>query len=380
VPFCASTCDFCAFYQEAPHREDLDRYLEGIERELALADPGRAADTIFWGGGTPSALPARDLMRLGRALLDHLGAPPREWTVELAPSSVKADKLEALRELGVNRISLGVQSFAPATLSALGRRHAPAQVYGAIDLIRAAGFDNLNLDLIFAVPGQTPAEWLADLAEAVRLAPAHLSTYCLTFEEDTALWLKLARGQVRPDAEVDAALYEATWDFLDAGGFRQYEISNYARPGRKCAHNLDTWAMAEWVGLGPAAASQFRGSRYANPSDLTRWLAGINAGKLERVDEVALTPALLARDALVFGLRLNHGVDLGALVERFPDFDFAALDSLWRDLIADGLLEKSVNIIRLTRAGRLVADRVGVGILTIADSQMLADEPIIRNT
>jgi oxygen-independent coproporphyrinogen-3 oxidase len=367
VPFCASTCDFCAFYQEAPHREDLDRYLDGIERELALAGPNRAADTVFWGGGTPSALPARDLARLGRALLDHLGAPPREWTVELAPSSVKADKLEALRELGVNRLSLGVQSFAPATLAALGRRHSPAQVYAAVDAIRAAGFENLNLDLIFSVPGQTQTEWLADLAEAVRLAPAHLSTYCLTFEEDTALWLKLARGQVRPDVEVDAKLYEATWDFLDAAGYRQYEISNYARPGRECAHNLDTWAMGEWVGLGPAAASQFHGSRYANPADLSRWLAGVAAGKLERVDEVALTPTLLAADALVFGLRLNRGVDVAALVERFPEFDFAALNSLWRDLIADGLLEKSGAIIRLTRAGRLVADRVGVKILEVMD-------------
>ena len=280
VPFCASTCDFCAFYQEAPHREDLDRYLEGIARELKLAGPGRAADTVFWGGGTPSALAARDLAQLGRALLDHLGAPPHEWTVEMAPSSVKADKLAALRELGVNRLSLGVQSFSPATLAALGRRHSPAQVYAAVDLIRAAGFDNFNLDLIFAVPGQTQKEWLADLAEAVRVAPAHLSTYCLTFEEDTALWLKLARGQVRPDVEVDAALYEATWDFLDAAGYRQYEISNYARPGRECAHNLDTWAMGEWVGLGPAAASQFRGARYANPADLARWLKGVDAGKL----------------------------------------------------------------------------------------------------
>lgn len=296
------------------------------------------------------------------------GAPPHEWTVELAPSSVKADKLAALRDLGVNRLSLGVQSFAPATLAALGRRHSPAQVYAAVDLIRAAGFDNLNLDLMFAVPGQTQQEWLADLAEAVRLAPAHLSTYCLTFEEDTALWLKLARGQVRPDVEVDAALYEATWDFLDAAGFHQYEISNYARPVRECAHNLDTWAMAEWVGLGPAAASQFQGSRHANPPDLARWLKGVDAGKLERMDVVALTPALLATDALVFGLRLNRGVDLPALAERFPDFDFAALDPLWDDLVADGLLEKSGGILRLTRTGRLVADRVGVAILDAVEN------------
>jgi oxygen-independent coproporphyrinogen III oxidase len=366
VPFCASTCDFCAFYQEAPRREDLDRYLRGIARELALTVPTGPVDTVFWGGGTPSVLVARDLERLGRTLLNHFGQPPREWTVEMAPSTVKPDKLKALRDLGVNRISLGVQSFDPATLTALGRRHPPAQIYAAIDAIRTAGFDNLNLDLIFSIPGQTPKKWLADLAEAVRLAPAHLSTYCLTFEEDTALWLKLARGQVRSDALADASLYEMTWDFLKSAGFDQYEISNYARPGRECLHNLSTWAMGEWVGLGPSAASQFRGQRYANPPDLQKWLAGIDAGKLARVDTVALTPALLAADVLVFGLRLNQGVNLKKLASRFSKFNFTALASLWKNLIAEDLLEKSGDVIRLTRTGRLLADRVGVAILEAA--------------
>ncbi len=285
----------------------------------------------------------------------------------MAPSSVNADKLEVLRELGVNRISLGVQSFDPATLAGLGRRHSPAQVYAAIDAIHAAGFENLNLDFIFSVPGQTQTAWLADLAEAVRIAPAHLSTYCLTFEEDTVLWLKLSKGQVRPDTQVDAALYEATWDFLEAAGYRQYEISNYARPGRECAHNLDTWAMQQWLGLGPAAASQYHGRRFANPPDLERWLKGVNAGDLDRVDEVALTPALLAADALVFGLRLNRGINLAALENRFTDFNFAALEPLWRDLLADGLLEMTSDVLKLTLAGRLVADRIGVKILELVD-------------
>ncbi len=363
VPFCSSTCDFCAFYQEEPKRADLDRYLAGIEHELVLAAPTHPADTIFWGGGTPSVLPARDIERLGRALLNRLGSPPQEWSIEMAPSSVKADKLSALRDLGVNRISLGVQSFSETTLAALGRRHSPTQVYAAIDAIRTAGFENLNLDLIFSVPGQPTTAWLADLREAVQIAPAHLSTYCLTFEEDTALWLKLARGQVRPDAQADAALYETTWDFLADAGYRQYEISNYARPGRECVHNLNTWAMHEWLGLGPSAASQFGNRRYANPPDLNRWLAGIEATKPEYVDVVPLTPTLLAADALIFGLRLNCGVDLSQLQLRFPEFDFAALASLWSELTADGLLEQSGSILRLTRPGRLVADRVGVAIL-----------------
>ncbi len=368
VPFCASTCDFCAFYQEQPERAELDRYLDGIECELALAGPLPRVETIFWGGGTPTTLPARDLERLGRALLDRLPSAPLEWTVEMAPSSVKVDKLAALRDLGVNRISLGVQSFRPETLNALGRRHSPAQIYAAIDAIRAAGFENLNLDFIFAAPGQALTGWLADLAEAVRLAPAHLSTYCLTFEEDTALWLKLSRGQVKPDVQVDADLYEATWDFLGAAGYAQYEISNYAQPGRACRHNLSTWAMGEWFGLGPSAASQFRGRRWGNPSDLNRWLNGLAAGKPECVDEVKLTPALLAADALIFGLRLNAGVNLATLAARFREFDFTALDPLWRELEDEGFLERTgsdLSVIRLTRPGRLVADRVGVRILEL---------------
>ncbi len=417
VPFCASTCDFCAFYQEQPERAELDRYLAGIERELDLAGPRQPAETIFWGGGTPSALPARDLDRLGRALLNHLGAPPREWSIEMAPSSVRADKLAVLRDLGVTRVSLGVQSFDEKTLTALGRRHSPAQVLAAIDAIRAAGFDNFNLDLIFAAPGQKLADWLADLQIAVHHQPAHLSTYCLTFEEDTALWLKLSQGQVRPDPAVDAHLYEATWDFLAAAGYPQYEISNYARPGHACIHNLNTWAMREWVGLGPSAASQFNGQRYANPSDLARWLDGLTSGTPARVDVVPLTPALLATDALVFGLRCNRGVDLAALAARFPEFNFAALAPLWEELAGEGLLEFSSQTtpapsaftspahspapataaslppqpalssptaspfpassfiphpsslsLRLTRPGRLLADRVGVKILEATDS------------
>jgi len=363
VPFCSSTCDFCAFYQEEPKRADLDRYLDGIVKELALTKPDRPAETFFWGGGTPSVLPAEDMLRLGRALLDHFGQAPKEWTIEMAPSSVKADKLDALKSLGVNRISLGVQSFDDATLTALGRRQSPTQVYAAIELIRAAGFENLNFDLMFSVPGQKTETWLADLAEAVRLAPAHISTYCLTFEEDTVLWLKLAKGQVRPDIQVDANLYETTWTFLKAAGYHQYEISNYAHKGRECQHNLSTWAMDEWIGLGPSAASQFNGQRYANPPDLTRWLAGVEAGTPEHVDVIPLTPTLLASDALIFGLRLNAGVNLSTLCKRFRDFSFAKLEPLWAKLIEEKLLERNGSVIRLSRSGRLLADRVGVAIL-----------------
>jgi oxygen-independent coproporphyrinogen-3 oxidase len=181
IPFCASSCDFCAFYQEQPERAKIEGFLGSIEAEMAQSGLSGGIETAFWGGGTPGLLPAEDLNRLGQSMVKTLGRPS-EWTVELAPSSVRADKLAALKAAGVTRVSMGVQSFDPATLDALGRRHSLKQVREAWDLVREAGFASVNLDLIFAVPGQDEARWEADLREAVRLAPDHLSTYCLTFD------------------------------------------------------------------------------------------------------------------------------------------------------------------------------------------------------
>ncbi len=365
VPFCARSCDFCHFYQEAPSREELLRFLAGMEAALARRPPPRPARTAFWGGGTPGLLPAGDLERLGRAMLGaNGGVVPEEWTVEMAPATVKADKLRVLRGLGVNRISLGVQSFQPALLEALGRVHALEQVHRAVELLHREGFANFNLDLIFAIPGQSLAAWEADLRAALAARPAHVSTYCLTFEEDTALWLRLQRGQVRrrqPDEE--AAFFEAAWEILGRNGFAQYEISNFARPGHACRHNLATWRMQEWLGYGPSASSQFAWRRWTEPHSLDEWLAGLAGGPGRHAEEMDLTPAVLAQDALIFGLRMNEGVDLHALERRFP----GALPARWPEfqarLVAEGLAELNDGVLRLTAPGRLLADRIGAEIL-----------------
>ncbi|MDR2862690.1 MAG: radical SAM family heme chaperone HemW [Puniceicoccales bacterium] len=363
VPFCVSTCDFCAFYQEKPRRGDILRYLDGVERELALCPPDRAAGTFFWGGGTPGVLAPEALRRLGSAFLRANGAAPFEWTVELAPATVKRDRLAVLREMGVTRVSLGVQSFDASTLAALGRQHLPRQIYQAWDWIREAGFKNTSLDLIFAAPGQEESRWHADLAEAVRLAPDHISTYCLTLEEDTALFIKLAKGRVRVDADNEAALYRATWAFLEEQGYAQYEISNFARAGHACVHNLNTWRMAEWLGYGPAAASQWRGQRFQNPANLDRWLKGIEAGALLREQVVALSPETLLADALVFGLRMNAGVEPEVLARRFGARLPAALRTLGIRLEEEGLLSGVPECWRLTLEGRLRADAIAVAVL-----------------
>lgn len=368
VPFCSSTCDFCAFYQQKPAKGDFDRYVDGIERELDLLRTPLPVKTVFWGGGTPGLLPPAHIRRLGEVLRNAIPAAPLEWSIEMTPGCVKKERLEALREIGVTRVSLGAQSFQPRLLDALGRLHPREKIFAAYDLLREHGFDNVNLDLMFALPGQTAEEWLLDLDEVVALQPEHLSTYCLTFEEDTALYVKLSEGQVALDEEKEVAFYHTTWEKLAEAGFRQYEISNYARPGRECLHNLNTWDMREWVGVGPAAASQYQGRRSSNPASLDLWLDGLRAGDRSGEQTEPLTPALLAADFLVFGLRLNTGVDLDELQERFA-CELPASLFFWMDqLVADGLAQRKGNRLLLTSAGRLVVDRIGMEILEVFDS------------
>jgi oxygen-independent coproporphyrinogen-3 oxidase len=231
----------------------------------------------------------------------------------------------------------------------------------------------VNLDLMFALPGQTEAEWAADVREAVRLSPDHISTYCLTFEEDTALWVKLSQGRVKLDPEHEARLYEATWAQLAEAGYAQYEVSNFAKPGHACQHNLNTWRMHEWVGLGPSAASQQGAWRGANTSDLERWNAQVAGGERMTEDRVALTSALLAEDALIFGLRTNAGVDVSQWEERCPEAPWPAVRNLLTRLVAEDLAQWHEGSVQLTDRGRLLADSVGA-------EMMEAFTPVIIST
>jgi oxygen-independent coproporphyrinogen-3 oxidase len=291
------------------------------------------------------------------------GGSPAEWSVELAPASVTKERLSVLRAAGVTRVSLGVQSFRPALLDALGRAHSREQVHRAYDRIRGAGFPSVNIDLMFALPGQTASEWDADIDEALSLGPDHISTYCLTFEEDTALWVKLSQGRVRLDPENEARMYERTWDRLGEAGYAQYEVSNFARPGHACRHNVNTWRMAEWVGLGPSAASQQAGWRASNVSDLDVWSEQVGRGERAMHDRTRLTPLLLAEDALVFGLRMNEGVDVPELRARCPGAPWNRVTSLLDRLVEENLATWDGPRIRLGHRGRLLADSVGTEIM-----------------
>jgi len=363
VPFCASTCDFCAFYQKQPGAEEVERYLMGIEREAAMVEWKRPVTTVFWGGGTPGLLAPRDLERLAGVVRAKSGGEVPEWTVEMAPASVTDARLAVLRDAGVTRISLGVQSFRAELLDALGRQHTREQIFRAYERVQAAGFRSVNLDLMFALPGQTAEAWAEDVRQAAALGPDHLSTYCLTFEEDTKLWVKLSQGRVKRDVEREATLYEATWRQLADLGYEQYEVSNFARPGQQCLHNVNTWRMDEWVGLGPSAASQHAGWRGANVADLGKWLNDLETGVRLTEDRVAVTPALRAEDALIFGLRMNAGVDLGAWQRAVPRVPWSVVVATLDQLAAGGFLSWRGETVQLTDRGRLMADTVGAELM-----------------
>src|SRR5579885_3150829 len=265
VPFCAHRCSYCDF-AIAVGRDDLrDRYVEAVTAEVAALGRPQPVDTLFLGGGTPSHLSAGQLERLLGALLRWLPpAPGHEFSVEANPDSLDADKVKVLADHGVNRVSLGAQSFHPHLLRALGRDHAADEIPRAVERARAR-IANVSLDLIFGVPGQAPAEWQADLGRALALEPEHVATYGLTYEKGTPLWKERRRGAVRPlDEEAELGLYARAIDTLEAAGFEHYELSNFARPGRRCRHNAAYWANWAYFGFGMGAARYVNGRRELN--------------------------------------------------------------------------------------------------------------------
>ncbi|MEC8044296.1 MAG: radical SAM family heme chaperone HemW [Verrucomicrobiota bacterium] len=361
VPFCSSTCDFCAFYQKKPSKKEKERYFLALKEEISSISADRLVSSVFVGGGTPGLLSERELINLGELIRTHRLAEGCEWSIELAPSEINARKLEVLRDMGVNRISLGVQTFDDRLMTELGRDHSPDKAREAFENIRSLGFDSVNLDLIFGIPGQSLEGWKADLHEAVNLEPEHISTYCLTFEEDTALYYRLSRGELKIDSERDAQFYEVAWDFLPSCGFGQYEVSNFARPGQECIHNLNTWHMNEWIGFGPSACTQFKGERRKNFSSLQKWSEVIlESSEIQYEEFEKLSPYDLARDALVFGLRMNAGINFREIARKYDlaDLSFEPVVKFLKLLDAEGMGVLSDQSFRLTSRGRIIADGI----------------------
>ena len=367
VPFCAGECDYCRFYKRTPSRETLDAYVDAVESEIALrrSQGGEipAPQTMFWGGGTPSILSETHIEKLRRAFEKNGLLPTLEWTVEIAPANATPRKLAALRDAGVSRISMGVQSFDEKTLRTLGRKYPLKTTLEAIERVADAGFPHFSIDLIFGADGQTEEQWIADIRKAAACPVDHISAYCLEFESATSCCGGRLADEDYAQAEREGGFLEIAQTELPKLGFAQYETSNYAKSGGECLHNLSTWNMAQWLGFGPAAASQWHGRRMRNVPDFDAWIGGIKKCVPAECDIVPLDDEEMFSSALIFGLRMNAGVDFSLLERRFPEADSQKYRKTLEFLESEGLLEVAGDKIRLTQNGRLVADAVAVELL-----------------
>ncbi|MEM8783872.1 MAG: radical SAM family heme chaperone HemW [Planctomycetota bacterium] len=389
LPFCFHKCHYCDFFSVVTNREadgrgddPQARFTDALLSELKHwvreeARVGAAGDhdapalaplrpaTIFAGGGTPTYLRPELWARLldalrGHGVLDHV----TEFTVEANPETVTPDLMHQLRRGGVNRVSIGAQSFDRSSLEALERWHDPDNVPRAVDACRQAGITNLSLDLIFAIPGQTLDQLDRDLDRTLALEPAHLSIYGLTYEPQTALTARLRVGKVTPvDEDTERAMYDRVMTLLDDAGYEHYELSNWAKRDAdrdfRCAHNLHYWHNRHWLGLGPGAASHIAGRRWRNQPNLPAYLAG--SPNPPRVDEEHLPPTRRVGERLMLGLRLAQGVRLDWLDERLTAGDDRHLTIAEAEQL--GLLQRTGTHLRLTRTGRFVADTVLVRLL-----------------
>ena len=352
IPFCARICPYCAFYKELLDRSETPRFCEALVSELRrhLQDLPVRPTTIYFGGGTPTALTTAQLEFVLNGFRDALDLSDLiEWTIEANPGSVSATKATLLRRLGINRISLGVQSWDDDLLQLLGREHNAQQAAQSFEIFRGAGFANINVDLMFGLPGQTIDQWRETLERTIELKPEHISTYCLTYEEDTEFFLRHARGEFRQDSDADAEFFQLTMSSLEDTGYEHYEISNYARPGFRSAHNRAYWSGADYLGIGPSAFSTIGFARWQNVTDFRQYSDAILAGKSAIGSKEDLTEEMKRAERIALSLRTDAGAN-AKLLDRFPNQvgEFVKL----------GLLQKRGGNFILTRAGKALADSV----------------------
>ena len=380
IPFCTLKCSYCDFNSYAGLEELVQPYVDALIAEMGLWSQyarGRPVPTVFFGGGTPSLLPIPQVERIVSALRDRFALEPEaEVTLEANPGTVDLDYLRALVAMGVNRLSFGVQSFHDDELANLDRIHSAAEAEEAYRWARDAGFQRINLDLIYGLPEQPMERWQASLERAISLAPDHMSLYALTVEEGTKLAYDVDHGRApEPDGDVQASMYEWSQERMAETGYQQYEISNWARPGQECRHNLVYWRNSDWLGLGAGAHSHLGGSRFADVYSPKRYVQLVqeaaDAGPPNATDVAALLksmrqvtyveeprPELARADTLIMGLRLNEGVSLAEFRRRFGAGAEAAYAETFAELTELDLLERTNDRIRITNRGRLLANEV----------------------
>jgi oxygen-independent coproporphyrinogen-3 oxidase len=312
IPFCKSKCTYCAFYSEPVGIHNTGRLMKALHKELSQCDT-RSVRTVYIGGGSPSCLPASQLYDLVKTVV-YQCPDVEEFTVECNPGQVNPAMLRHLHDLGVSRLSMGAQSFDPEELKCLGRGHNAQTVSTAVHQARQAGFDNLSLDLIFAICGATPGTWQASLDQAIALNPDHISTYALTLEPNTSLMNAVAQGRLNAmDESADRAMYEQAISTLTRAGYEHYEISNFAKPGHACQHNLGTWQNRPYLGIGPSAASYMNDHRTQNVSDIETYVDALESDQSPVKESVFISPEDRICETAVLNLRTRHGID----VQRF---------------------------------------------------------------
>jgi len=378
VPFCAQKCAYCAFYSEASSGELISRYVAALIRELEMVAADLAPRTIFFGGGTPSLLNLKQWEQILKTMerLNLLGA--EEFTVECNPATVSADKAKLMRDFGINRVSMGVQSLDEELLDRLGRIHSRAMVFKSFDILRAAGFNNLNLDLMFAIPTQTMAIWQDTLNEAMAMQSEHLSSYEVIYEDDTPLFAQLKAGEFSVNEDLACDMYEELVRRATHGGFHQYEIANFARtartsvaaptgdilpgipatgiPSLACKHNVNYWRGGSFYGLGPSATGYVRGVRTKNWSNTPLYCDQLEKGQRAIESSEELSPLRRAGETAAFGLRMNAGWPF-AEFERVTGQDLRREWSAEMDqMVARGWAARTAERFQLTHQGLRFAD------------------------
>ena len=364
VPFCAAICNYCNFNRVLFDADLKRRYVEAVLAEIRGAgrdaDGAEPADTIFFGGGTPSLLEPAEVHAIIEALRATFAiAPHAEVTLEANPETTTTERLAGFREAGVNRLSFGVQSFLDSELQRLSRLHTASRAEIAVTEARRAGFDNISLDLMMWLPQQDVASWLHSVDRLIALGPEHASLYMLELYPNAPLREEMARAQwsQAPDDDV-AAMYVEAMERLEAAGYRQYEISNVARPGRESRHNLKYWSDGEWCGFGPGAHSTRRGVRWKNVSSTEEYVSSVTGGTRLITDERRLSDQERLEEALFTGLRLTEGVSLAAIRKRYGVDVWARYASDLKPFADEGLLVYDGASLGLTRRGMLLAHEI----------------------
>jgi len=352
IPFCARICPYCAFYKDRLDRSKTQRFCEAIlgELEQHVATGKILPSTIYFGGGTPTALTRWQLEFVMHGFHEQLDLSQLvEWTVEANPGSVSERKADVLQKFGVNRISLGVQSWNDRLLKLLGREHKARQAENSFRILRTAGFSNINVDLMFGLPTQTLEQWRATLEKTIALQPEHVSTYCLTYEEDTEFFRRQQRGEFQPNADADAEFFEMTMSILEAAGYQHYEISNYARPGFSSVHNRAYWRGEDYLGIGPSAFSTVGRRRWQNVADYRAYIDRVLSGRSVVGSTEKLTTKMKRAEKIALSLRTRDGVSADLLKHLPNETD---------EFVRLGLLECSDGNFVLTGPGKSLADSV----------------------